>query len=198
MSVSSVRDISRSAGFPGLNALRAELTTNLQPARWGRALIAIGWIHLSVFAVCQYWGNYAAGIDLRYPAAWLAELVAIVAVLRFMVGADWSRSSTLLNLASKVWITFLILSFNVASLNALTGYANLNWYKPVWAVLSTFMFAAFAWLMSPRFLLGAVWMYFTGLAMARFPDANFAIYGVSWWIAFQYLGIKVAQIRRAA
>jgi hypothetical protein len=190
-------EITESTGVSlDLSRLRSELDLVLAEKPWGMALALVGWIHLATFGVCQWLGNrvHDAEVDFRYPALWLLELFGILLVFRLLIGKHWMKSATLISIAWKIWITFLILSFNVASLNALTGY-SLNWFKPVWAVLSTFVFAALSYLCTPWFLVGAVWMYFTGLAMVRFPHANYLIYGVSWWLALQVVG---TQIHRSA
>ena len=123
---------------------------------------------------------------------WLLELVAILVFLRKSLGRGWIRSSSAINLVAKFWTTFLILSFNLVTLNSLTGF-ELAWYKPVWATLSTFLFASLAWAFSPWFFVPAVQMWATGLLMVNFLDWAFLIYGVSWWLAL--MGIAI-QLRR--
>ena len=119
---------------------------------------------------------------------------AYLAVLRVFVGAGWFGTSPSIGLVTRLRATFLILSFNLVMLNALTGWES-RWYKPAWGTLSTFFFAALAWLFTPRFFIPAVQMYFTALLMVRFKDYENLIYGVSWWLAL--LGIARA-IRRPA
>ena len=65
---------------------------------------------------------------------------------------------------------------------ACTGWES-RWYKPAWGTLSTFFFAALAWLFTPRFFIPAVQMYFTALLMVSSGDEENLIYGLSWWIA---------------
>jgi len=91
---------------------------------------------------------------------------------------------------AKLWTTFLILSFNLVTLNSFTGF-ELAWYKPVWATLSTFLFASLAWAFSPWFFVPAVQMWATGLLMVNFPDWGFLIYGVSWWLALMGIAIHL-------
>ena len=93
---------------------------------------------------------------------------------------------------TRLWGTFLILSFNLVMLNALVGWES-RWYKPAWGTLSTFFLASLAWLFTPRLFIPAVQMYFTALLMVRFRDQENLIYGVSWWLAL--LGIA-HRIRR--
>ena len=152
----------------------------------------MGCIHLVSFMLCQSIYDPGGRADLRHPLLWLLELVAILVFLRKSLGRGWIRSSEAINLVAKLWTTFLILSFNLVTLNAVTGF-ELAWFKPVWATLSTFLFASLAWLFTPWFLVPAVQMWLTGLLMINLPDWAFLVYGVSWWFAL--LGIAVC-IRR--
>ena len=155
-------------------------------------MTAVAWIHLSCFLACQVLYDPSVQRDPRLVFIWAGELAAVVAVLRVLVGAGWFGSSPSISVVTRLWATFLILSFNLVMLNALTGWES-RWYKPAWGTLSTFFFAALAWLFTPRFFIPAVQMYFTALLMVRFKDYENLIYGVSWWLAL--LGIAWA-IRR--
>ena len=126
----------------------------------------------------------------HFMALWGLELIAVLVIFRFVSGRGWQRATPLAGIVLRVWATFLILSFNVASLNTLTGW-TLDWFKPVWATLSTFVFATLAWLITPRFLILAVQMYFTGLLMVYFPKWNYLIYGLSWFAALQAIALDL-------
>jgi hypothetical protein len=162
--------------------------------RWGLALVFMGWIHLAVFLICQ--ALYSAG-DRRsshFLALWALEFFGNLWVLRRLAGPGWHRSTPLIGVLVRVWATFLILSFNVASLNSLTGFA-IEWFKPVWATLSTFGFATTAYLVNLWYFVPAVQMYFTGLLMVRYPEWQYLIYGFSWWVTFQGIGLVVERRR---
>ena len=167
--------------------LMADLTDQAVRRSWGPALMAIGWVHLAFFLVCQ--AVYTAGV--RAPVVslslWAAELFAVLVAMRFVAGRDWIRASPAIGLIVRVWITFLILSFNVATLNSLTGW-NVDWFKLVWCTLSSFGFATMAWLFGLRLLIPAFQMYFTSLLMSRFPQWAYLIYAGSWCATLQYLG----------
>jgi hypothetical protein len=167
--------------------LMADLTDQAVRRPWGHALMAIGWVHLAFFLVCQ--AVYTAGV--RAPVVslslWAAELFAVLVAMRFVAGRDWIRASPAIGLIVRVWITFLILSFNVATLNSLTGW-NVDWFKLVWCTLSSFGFATMAWLFGLRLLIPAFQMYFTSLLMSRFPQWAYLIYAGSWCATLQYLG----------
>lgn len=113
--------------------------------------------------------------------------------MRMTAGRGWFRSSPAIGVVVRLFATFLILSFNLLMLNELLGWET-RWYKPAWGTLSTFFFAALAWLFTPRLLIPAVQMYFTALLMIRFRHLENLIYGVSWWLAL--LGISYRVRRR--
>ena len=175
-------------------ALAADAARVAARDRWGRAFIAIGWTHLAIFLGCQALYRPIKVTDPRFLALWVLDVIFVVGILRLVAGPRWYRASPGAALVVRVWATFLILSFNVMSLNVLTGWA-VDWFKPVWAALSSFGFAMMAWLFGVRFLVPAVQMYFTGLLMVRFPHWNYTIYGVSWCAALQGIGWSLERLR---
>lgn len=175
------------------SALREDMSRTLDDPRWPRALAGVAVVHLLAFLVCQALAEPVSRRDLRYLAIWFIELVCVFGVMRVLAGRHWIRRSAAMNLAAKLWTTFLILSFNVVSLNSLVGIEN-PWFKAVWGTLSTFLFASLAWLFTPLFFIPAVQMWATGMLMAQFDPYAYLIYGVSWSLAL--FGIA-GWIRRA-
>jgi hypothetical protein len=169
-----------------------DLNRSTARGRWSTALMGVAWIHLFCFVSCQAVYDPAIVTDVRHPALWLVELVGVLVLLQRVLGLGWIRSSPAINLVAKLWISFLILSFNVVSLNSLTGFEQ-SWYKPVWATLSTFLFASLAWLFTPLFFIPAAQMWLTGLLMVQLPNWSYLIYGVSWWLALMGIAIRVQQ-----
>ena len=161
--------------------------------RWSRAIMAVAWIHLGVFLGCQALYDPSVQRDPRLVLLWGLELVAVLTAMRLIVGRRWLASSPAIGVVTRLWGTFLILSFNLVMLNALTGWES-RWYKPAWGTLSTFFFASLAWLFTPRFFIPAVQMYFTALLMVHFRNQDNLIYGLSWWIAL--MGIAHSIRRR--
>ncbi|GAC1450830.1 MAG: hypothetical protein NVSMB9_35550 [Isosphaeraceae bacterium] len=174
--------------------LAAELRQLALCRPWGRAVMAVGWVHLVSFLVCQ--GVYTAGSRVAWVSLllWSLEVLAVLGVLRQVAGRGWAHGSAAIGLIVRIWVTFLILSFNVAMLNTLTGW-SIDWFKPVWCTLSSFGFATMAWLFGARFLIQAFQMYFTGLLVVRFPQWGYLIHGVSWWGALQVIGWDLARHR---
>ena len=101
---------------------------------------------------------------------------------------------TLLPLVARIWITFLILTFSTAMLNKLVGF-HTDWFKALWATLSTFGFAMMAWIFHLKFLIPAVQMSMTALLIARYPEYAYGIYGVSWCVALNTVGIALERRR---
>lgn len=167
--------------------LRGEIRTTVVRRRVGLALMAVGWLHLGLFVTCQAIVNPAVVSDPRHAGLWVVDLFGSLGILRLICGAGWFRDSPAAILVVRIWGTFLVLAFSLATLNVLSGWSH-DWFKPPWATISSFAFAMMAWMFDIRFLLLAFQMYVTGLVMITFPRSNYLIYGVSWWLALQCLG----------
>lgn len=182
-----------------LSGWKAELRADLDETfargagRWSRAIAAVAWIHLASFLVCQALYDPAILRDVRVLYVWISELAAVVLALRLIAGPGWMRRSPAVGVVARLWCTFLILSFNLVTLNELLGWEH-RWYKPAWGTLSTFFLASMAWLFTPKLFIPAVQMYFTALLMIRYPAQENLVYGVSWWLAL--LGIAWSIRRR--
>ena len=174
--------------------LMADLCEQAVRRPWGPAVMAVGFVHLAFFVVCQ--ACYTAGVRAEWVsvALWGSEVAAVLGVMRAVAGRGWAHESPAVGLILRVWVTFLILSFNAATLNTLTGW-SVDWFKLVWCTLSSFGFATMSWLFGTRYLVPAFQMYFTGLLMVRFPQWAYLIHGLSWCAALQYVGLDLARRR---
>ncbi len=179
------------------NLLRQELDRTFVNGngRWSRAFTAVAFIHLVAFLVCHALYIPGRPADLRHLLVWFTELVAVFVAMRAIAGKRWFWSPPAIHLIGRLWLTFLILSFSLSTLNATIGWET-RWYKAAWGTLSSFLFATLAWLITPRFLILAVQMYVTALLMARFMDWNNVIYGVSWWLALMEIAWTVRMRER--
>jgi hypothetical protein len=182
-----------------LTRWKSELVADLERValrdRWGLAMMILGWVHLAVFLTCQFLYTLGDRRNSHFLGLWGLEFFANLWVIRRVAGPGWYCASPLGGILVRIWATFLILSFNVATLNSLTGF-SIEWFKAVWATLSTFGFAATAYLVNLWYFVPAVQMYFTGLAMIVCPNWQYLIYGVSWWASFQGIGL-VLESRRS-
>jgi hypothetical protein len=190
-------------GKPGLAAaswkglLRQELDNALLQGggRWSRALMAVAWIHLLAFLVCHTLHSPGQDSDPRHILVWFIELVTVFVAMRVFAGKGWFWSPEAIHFIGRLWLTLLILSFSLSTLNHIIGWHTL-WFKAAWGTLSSFFFATLAWLITPRYLIVAVQMYLTALLMARFMDWNNVIYGVSWWLALMEIAWIVRRRER--
>ena len=182
----------------GLAADVAELDQVALRDRWGKALLLVGWVHLVVFLICQTLYGRGDRAESHFLPLWGVDLVgAILIFRRFLYLPSQGQVPTLLSLVARIWITFLILAFSTASLNKLVGFET-DWFKAIWATLSTFGFATMAWIFHLKFLIPAVQMSLTALLIARYPHFAYGIYGVSWWIALNSVGLALERRRAHA
>jgi hypothetical protein len=158
--------------------------------RWSRALMAVAWIHLLAFVICHNLHSPSQDSDPRHILVWFGELLCVFAAMRIFAGKGWFWSPQAIHFVGRLWLTLLILSFSLSTLNATIGWQTL-WFKAAWGTLSSFFFATLAWLITPRFLILAVQMYVTALLMARFMEYNNLIYGISWWLALMEIAWTV-------
>ena len=177
--------------------LRAEIDQAIVRGRgrWSRALMAVACIHLLAFVICHTLDSPRHASDPRHILVWFIELVAVFVAMRIFAGKGWFWSPQAIHLIGRMWLTLLILSFSLSTLNATIGWETL-WFKAAWGTLSSFFFATLAWLITYRFLFFAFQMYFTALLMARFMDWNNIIYGVSWWLALMVIAWTVRKRER--
>jgi hypothetical protein len=166
--------------------------------RWGLGLIWVGWVHLALFLICQSLFARGDRAKSHFLPLWGVDLVLAFLILRrFIGGHSRAPSPTLLPLVTRVWITFLILAFSSASLNSLIGFET-DWFKASWATLATFGFATMAWVFHLRFLIPAVQMSLTALLIARYPEWAYLIYGGSWCLALNGVGLVLERRRSLA
>jgi hypothetical protein len=178
-------DMSAQRAVPDWKALlRQEIDQAVERGRgrWSRALMAVAWIHLLAFVICHALHSPRQESDPRHILVWFLELVTVFVAMRIFAGKGWFWSPQAIHFIGRLWLTLLILSFSLSTLNATIGWQTL-WFKAAWGTLSSFFFATLAWLITPRFLILAVQMYVTALLMARFMEWNNLIYGLSWWLA---------------
>ena len=159
--------------------------------RWGMALVRVGWVHLAVFLFCQFLYGRGDRAETHFLPLWGLDLFCAIAIFRRTIRGP---APSLFLLIARIWITFLILAFSTASLNSLVGFET-DWFKAIWATLSTFGFATMAWIFHLRFLIPAVQMSLTALLIARYPAFAYGIYGASWCIALNTVGLSLERRR---
>ena len=148
--------------------------------------------------ICQNLYGQGDRAESHFLPLWGVDLVVATLIFRrVLFRPSQGEVPTLLALVARIWITFLILAFSAASLNSLIGFET-DWFKAMWATLSTFGFATMAWIFHLKFLVPAVQMSLTALLIARYPDYAYGIYGVSWCIALNAVGLALERRRAQA
>src|SRR4051812_5525587 len=105
-------------------ALRTDAARVSARHRWGRALLVVGWVHLAAFLACQAIVDPAVRSDPRHLGLWVGDFFASLIALRWIAGKGWYRASPAAALVTRIWGTFLILAFNLAMLNVMTGFSH--------------------------------------------------------------------------
>ncbi len=175
----------------------ADLDRVTRRDRWGRAIMAIGWVHLAFFGGCHLMHEAGDRRGWHYVLVWVLEIVTVIATMGLLAGRSWLRSTPLAGIVGRIWGTVLILSFNLASMNSLMGLDH-EWFKPVLCTLASFGFMMMAYLVHRAFFISAVQMYFTGLIMVVFPRQSYLIHGLSWWLGLMVIGGSMELHRRRA
>ena len=166
----------------------APLVAELRGRRLGLGLILLGWVHLAIFAACEWLFRRGDRAAAHFLPLYVLDIATAVAIFRRLVPRLGALGSArLARVAVRVWLTFAILCLTSASLNTVTGFA-IDWFKISWAMLGTFGFAMMAWVGHLAFLIPAVQMSLTALLIAAYPDHAYAIFGVSWLVALNALG----------
>ena len=172
----------------------ADLDLVARRDRWGLALGTVGVVHLGFFLTCQVMHNSGDRTAWHYVGLWGGELASTLTVFSAIAGRSWVQSSPLAGLIARIWGTVLILSLSLASMNQLSGL-DYEWFKPVLCTLASFGFMMMAYLVSPWFFTGAVWMSLTGVVMVNALNFSYLIHGTSWCLILTVLG-TVLEVRR--
>ncbi len=172
--------------------LRLDLLRVAIESRWDRALLLIGWLHLCFFGIDQI--LFLQSYQSLIVWLWLVELIVQLGLLWQLLG-PWWKSTPLASVLTRLWATFLIISFSAAVSNKMTGI-DPRWYPAAWGMLSTFGLAATAWLCSDRFLKAAIPMGAVGFLMARWDTWSFALHGIAWWAVLQVTAYGIRKRRR--
>src|SRR5262249_47410453 len=96
----------------------------------------------------------------------------------------------------RIWVVYFLLCGNVVGLNVTAGLPVLV-FLPVLHTLGTFAFSVMCVLVSAWFLPASFFLFMTGFLSARFPEYGFLIYGGSWLVVLETLGLVLHGDRQA-
>jgi hypothetical protein len=151
--------------------------------------VFLGWEHLAVCA-SSYYLQEVRRLQSPWPFAllWLGQVAVALTAVTLARARTRATKSPLQRHVDRVWLVFLLLCWNVAILNVLSGQAVFV-FLPVLATLSSFAFLVLTSFLSRRFLAAALTLCATGGLIARFPAYGFLIYGAGWLLVLQALGV---------
>jgi len=164
---------------------------------WGLSLLLVGWLHLLAFSLCYYLTvargyHEAAG----YLTIWVGELCGMGLIFRLCGGPPTADSRPpLARFVIRVWAAYLVLAFNLGTLNTLRGHRLFELF-PAMASLASFAFVVLAVTVSRRFFVAVLVMFAAGLLMAAYLLQAYLIFGVAWWLILNGIGLVLLSARR--
>jgi hypothetical protein len=129
-------------------------------------------------------------IQVRWPYAvlWIVQIVVALGTVKLVTGRPRVEESPLEPINKRIWLMFIFLSINVVILN-LAADQPLFAFLPALATLSSFAFTFLTTLVSRKFMIAGIFMFATGIVMARLPHYSFLIYGLSWLIILEAMAV---------
>src|SRR5262249_8333931 len=131
-----------------------------------------------------------------YLVVWVAWLVLAGLTFRGLRTPAAVERPPLAWHSTRTWAVFFLLCGNVVALNMFAGLPVFV-FLPVLATLSSFAFSVLVGLVSRKFGLAGLAMFVTGIFIARFPAYGFLIYGGSWLLILQALGLILLRRKRS-
>jgi hypothetical protein len=165
--------------------------------RWGLSLALVGWLHLLAFGVCYYLTivrdyHEPAG----YLAVWVGELLGVGLIFRLCGGprpAEQARQP-LERLVVRVWVSYLLLVFNLGTLNTLRGHRMFEFF-PATATLASFAFLVMTFVLSRRFFAAVLVLFGSGLLMAAYLLHAYLVFALAWWLVLNGIGLRLLRTR---
>lgn len=172
---------------------KTQLLELARQRRWGLALLLLGWLHLAVFLGCHYLTIVQhCRAAPPYLALWLGELCGMGLLFRLCGGPRSAQPPPrpLELFVRRVWLTYFVLAFNLASLNTLRGHIMFEFF-PAMATLASFAFLMMTVVLDGRFFAAVLSMFASGLLMAAFFLHCYLIFAVTWWLVLEGIGLTL-------
>jgi hypothetical protein len=183
---------------PPTEAATRHLARIADERRWDVALVLLGWWHLAAFGVCYYL-TIAADYhgSAGYLLIWIGELAGTWLIFRGCGGPRGAGQPVgpLEQLIRRVWLAYLVLAFNLGSLNTLRGH-HLFEFFPAIASLASFALIVMSVTVDRRFLAAVVVMFASGLLMAACLLHAYLIFALAWWAILNGSGIALFRRRK--
>jgi hypothetical protein len=159
--------------------------------KWWLAFLAVGWLHLLAFLICNYLSvsekyHSAPG----YLAVWISELLCMALIVRLCAGPRCNRAalSPMARFVVRVWVAYFVLAFNLGTMNKLRGNEMFE-LLPAMASLASFAFLVMTFAVNRWFFGAVLVMFAAGLLMSAYLLYAYLVFAWAWWIVLNGIGI---------
>lgn len=176
-----------------------ELHRLAQERRWGFAFLAVAWLHLLAFLLCNHMSvseHYHAAAG--YLAVWVAELLGMGLIFALCAGPRRKRTplTPLARFVIRVWVAYFLLAFNLGTMNTLRGNEMFE-LLPAMASLASFAFLVMTFAVHRWFFIAVLVMFTAGLLMSAYLLHAYLVFAWAWWIVLNGIGISLVSRRES-
>jgi len=168
--------------------VRGDLRERIVLQRWWLVWILVGVQIASVNIVTQVllW----RGVEglAWHGGVWTGQIVLLALTIKVVQRRGGGQRTDREGLLWTIWLAFLGFSCLLAALAATSGGDLFGAVVPI-AVMASMSWAITAVAVHPAFWLGSALMSVAAIAMALLPEWRFMIYGGSWLLIFETLGL---------
>ncbi len=170
-----------------------ELHRLARERRWGLAFIAVAWLHLLAFLLCNHMSateHYHAAAG--YLGVWVSELLCVGLIFALCAGPRRNRTSLtpLARFVIRVWVAYFVLAFNLGTMNTLRGNEMFE-LLPAMASLGSFAFLVMTFAVHRWFFAAVLVMFAAGLLMAAYLLHAYLVFAWAWWLVLNGIGISL-------
>ncbi len=161
---------------------------------WGLALLLIGWLHLLAFLLCYYLTIAQQYHDSPgYLALWVGEVIGVGLIVRLCTRRRPGDPPfpTLGRFVVRLWLAYLILAFNLCTMNGLRGHHLFELF-PAMATLASFGFLVMTFAVDRRFFRAVLVMFAAGLLMSAFLLHAYLVFALAWWMVLNGIGLSLS------
>ena len=168
--------------------LRGDLRDRLVHERWWLVWIVMG-LQIPVSnAITQVLINRGETRAIIFMLVWGVQVALVPLTIRLIHRRTGGRRSQRETFIWWIWTTFLVTASVVALLNTLLGLP-IFFTAPVVPLLAAFGFSMMAMAVHRVFLIAAMLFLACVIAMTLLPRSQFYIYGVTWFVVLEALGL---------
>jgi hypothetical protein len=156
----------------------------------------LGWESLLGNVISHYL-LHVEQVEASWPVTLtrIIQIFVTIFIIKLFIDRSTLEESPLEPLIKRIWFMYLFLCLNIGLLNAISGQPNFA-FLPTLAVVTSFGFTALTTFVSRKFAAGGLFMFVVGVLMALYPGWAFLIWGSSWCLVLQVMGLVFLRKRR--